>query len=136
MPKKAVQQTKVSKKTSNKNSTKTASSKKKVKKEPVKEVQKVIEETPVRRKRNTVTIDELNDEYDNLLQKIDVEISKLKESTTKQKGIRFLRSVAKDVKTLKRKSQRLTKKKRTIFSSFFVYYISFFFLVFLESPSL
>lgn len=64
--------------------------------------------------KNVITIEDLNAQYDNLLQKIEDEILKLKETTSKQKGIKFLRSVGKDLKMLKRKTQTLSKKKRVV----------------------
>lgn len=98
---------------------KTDKPKKKTKKTE-KKTEKVVEETPEvvapteRKKRVAPTKESVVEEFDQLLSFIDEEITHLRESQVKSKGVKFLRSVAKRVKTLKSKAGRVMKQKNRV----------------------
>lgn len=52
-------------------------------------------------------------EFDELVASIDEEIGKLRSSTTKSKGVKFLRTVNKRVKTLRNHALRVSKQRQT-----------------------
>ena len=64
-----------------------------------------------RKKRIVPSKESVIDEFDVLINIINDEIERLRSSTDKHKGIKFLRSVNKRVKTIKTHSSRVMKKK-------------------------
>jgi chromatin remodeling complex protein RSC6 len=63
--------------------------------------------------RHVPTNESVEKEFDELVASIDEEITKLRESTGKSKGVKFLRTVNKKLKTLKNHAFRVSKKKPT-----------------------
>jgi len=98
--------------------------KKQTKKAPVEEVveEKVpVEETPLgvevtveetpggTRKRKIITIEVLNEEFNDLIELIDTEIARRQEKKSSTDGIRFLRSVIRRTKEIQKHSKRIKK---------------------------
>jgi upstream activation factor subunit UAF30 len=73
----------------------------------------VAENAPVKKKRHVPTRESVSQEFDDLLASVEEEITRLRESATKAKGVKFLRSVGKKVKTLRSHAQRVMKTRRT-----------------------
>lgn len=71
------------------------------------------EQTPVKN-RGAPSRESVESEFDELLNCIETEISKLRESPSKSKGIKFLRAIGKSLKTLKSHALRLSKQKKVI----------------------
>ena len=69
-------------------------------------------ETPVKKKRRVPTKESVVDGFDELVAVIDEEIVRLRESPGKAKGVKFLRSLGKRVKTLRGHSVRVMKQKQ------------------------
>jgi upstream activation factor subunit UAF30 len=65
----------------------------------------------VKKKRRVPTKDSVNEGFDELVSSIDEEIQRLRESSGKAKGVKFLRSFGKKVKTLHSHTARLMKQK-------------------------
>jgi chromatin remodeling complex protein RSC6 len=59
-----------------------------------------------------ITRDMLNDEFKDLLQTIEVEITKLREGTEKAKGVKFLRTVAKRIRVLNTHANKVSNRKK------------------------
>jgi chromatin remodeling complex protein RSC6 len=71
------------------------------------------EETTKKEKSRLITRDMLNDEFSELLQLIETEITKMREGNEKGvKGVRFLRTVSKRLRVLNTHSNRVAKTKR------------------------
>jgi len=68
---------------------------------------------PVKATRHVPTRETVEKEFNELVASIDEEISKLRDSTTKSKGVKFLRTVNKKVKTLRAHALRVSKQKQT-----------------------
>ena len=64
------------------------------------------------KKRRVPTKDSIIEGFDELVAAIDEEISRLRESSGKAKGVKFLRSLGKKVKTLQGQSVRVMKQKQ------------------------
>ena len=125
MPKAAIHKTsrshrsKVKPKTKSKTKSKTSRAPKLVKKAPVKatkevKVTEVKVETPpppAPTKRRTPTRETVISGFDTLIESVEQEIQRLREGPTKTKGVKFLRSLNKNVKLLKNKAARVMKQK-------------------------
>jgi len=109
--------------TSKKNTTAKKETVKKVK-EVVKEEEEVLEEeaddtvevedggvTGEKKKRVAPTRDSVLESFDDIIQSIEKEIELLRDSATKTKGIKFLRTLGKKLKTLKGQSTRIISKR-------------------------
>ena len=94
---------------------KTTTTKTKKAVQAVEAVEEVVEEVPVTvpttKKRRTPTRDSVLAELDELISFVDTEISSIREGNTKNKGIKFLRSINKRVKTIKNHAGRVMKQK-------------------------
>lgn len=72
-----------------------------------------VEHTPTpKKKRHVPTKESVAEEFDDLIALIDEEIARLRESQGKAKGVKFLRSVGKRVKTLRGHTTRVMKQKQ------------------------
>jgi chromatin remodeling complex protein RSC6 len=75
------------------------------------EVSSSTEESSVRKKRRQVTREDVEQSFDSLLALLDAEVESLtSDDKVKGKGVRFLRSVAKQVRQLKTDSLRVSSK--------------------------
>lgn len=63
--------------------------------------------------RHVPTTETVEKEFDELINGLDEEIKKLRESTAKSKGVKFLRTLNKRLKVLKNHALRVSKKKVT-----------------------
>ena len=79
--------------------------------EVVETVEAVETTTAPVKKRRTPTRDSVLAELDELISFVDAEISSIREGNTKNKGIKFLRSINKRVKTIKNHAGRVMKQK-------------------------
>ena len=79
--------------------------------EVVETVEAVETTTAPVKKRRTPTRDSVLAELDELISFVDTEISSIREGNTKNKGIKFLRSINKRVKTIKNHAGRVMKQK-------------------------
>lgn len=61
--------------------------------------------------RHVPTSESIEKEFDQLIASLDEEIKKLRESTAKSKGVKFLRTINKQLKTIKNHALRVSKKK-------------------------
>ena len=64
------------------------------------------------KKRRVPTRDSVLESFDELITIVDVEIARLRESPQKTKGVKFLRSVNKHLKTLRSQSTRVMKQRQ------------------------
>jgi len=71
-----------------------------------------VEEAPKEKKRRVPTKETVAVEFDELVALVQKEIERLRESSGKQKGIKFLRSLNKSIKTLRGHSVRVMKQKQ------------------------
>lgn len=83
--------------------------------ETVKPEEKVVTETKEDKpkKRNVPTRETILTNIEELISTIDEQILKLRESSDKTKGVKFLRSVNKKLKTIKTHSARVMKQRKT-----------------------
>ena len=72
----------------------------------------VPEQKTTKRKRSVPTRDTVLEGFDALVTSVDEEITKLRESSTKAKGVKFLRSLNKKVKTLRSQAARVMKQRQ------------------------
>lgn len=105
--------------------TKKASSTKKTVTVAVPEVDPSAEEVPKKeRKRREVTKDTVDATFEEVQSRVEGEIAKLRESSEKVRGIKFLRSINKAIKTLHSDTKRVMKlkkknnRKKTVVSGF------------------
>lgn len=70
------------------------------------------ESTPASRVRRVVTRESFQNDFDELVKTLEEEVKTLRQSTEKTKGVKFLRSHLKRLKTLKNDSLRVTKSKQ------------------------
>jgi upstream activation factor subunit UAF30 len=70
-------------------------------------------ESSDKKKRNVPTRESVEKEFDDLIACLDEEIERLRETTSKSKGVKFLRSVGKRVKTLRTHSLRVNKQRKS-----------------------
>lgn len=90
---------------------------KKARKEPVAVVEDETvadESTSTKVVRHVPTRETVEQEFNELVASIDEEINKLRESSTKSKGVKFLRTVNKRIKTLRAHALRVSKQKQTV----------------------
>lgn len=66
-----------------------------------------------KKKRVLLTRDMVLESFDEIINLIDGEISSLRDSQTKTKGVKFLRTLGKRIKTLRNHSARLIKQRNT-----------------------
>ena len=85
--------------------------KKEVKKETVEVVEEEDGEVKEKKKRVTPTRDSVMTTFDDLIAAIDSEIEVLRDSANKSKGIKFLRTHGKKLKTLKAQAARIISKR-------------------------
>jgi len=117
----STKKTSQSKKTTKKSAAKEKSVVKKAEVSVVADVSQVEKKERKRREVNKETIDSTFTEIQN---RVDAEINKLRESTEKVRGIKFLRSVNKAIKTLHSDTKRVMKlkkknnRKKTVVSGF------------------
>lgn len=64
--------------------------------------------------RHVPTRESVEKEFDDIVASIDEEINKLRSSTAKSKGVKFLRTVNKRVKTLRNHALRVSKQRTTV----------------------
>jgi upstream activation factor subunit UAF30 len=81
------------------------------------EVSDVEDSTPVvvedeRKKRRVPTKESVLEEFDELVVSIEEEITRLRESSSKSKGVKFLRSLGKRTKTLRSHATRVMKQRQ------------------------
>jgi chromatin remodeling complex protein RSC6 len=69
--------------------------------------------TSVAKTRHVPTRESVEQEFTDIVQSIEEEINKLRGSTAKSKGVKFLRSVNKRVKNLKNHALRISRQKTT-----------------------
>ncbi len=91
------------------------------KKAPVKSVKKVVKapvETktvttpPPTTKRRSPTRESVLEDFENLIMSVDAEIQHLREGPAKTKGVKFLRSLNKNIKLLRNRTARVMKQKQ------------------------
>ena len=89
---------------------------KKVSKETIKEpdIEDIEGVITKRKKRHTPTKESVAEEFEELVATIENEIKRLRKSPEKTKGIKFLRSLGKNIKTLRGHSIRVMKQKPKI----------------------
>lgn len=80
--------------------------------------EKIVEKVEVKvetekKKRNVPTRDTILSSLEDLISSIDEQVLKLRESSDKTKGVKFLRSVNKKLKTVKAHSARVMKQRKT-----------------------
>lgn len=118
MPRKAQTKKSETKSVATKAKSKPRVSTKKVKDVPV--VEEVVEEdvsdveteSTERKKRRVPTKETVLEEFDELVLTIENEIARLRESSTKSKGVKFLRSLGKRTKTLRSHATRVMKQRQ------------------------
>lgn len=77
-----------------------------------------VEQTPVEEvttkttKRRTPTRESVLEDFENLIIGIETEIQQLREGPTKTKGVKFLRSLNKNIKLLRNRTARVMKQKQ------------------------
>jgi len=77
--------------------------------------EEVVEETDVKEKRKTTpTREGFLQSFDELVSSVEKEIESLRESKSKVKGVKFLRSLNKQIKLLKNQAGRVIKQKSSI----------------------
>ena len=83
---------------------------------PTVEVPEVVESTPTPTQstssRRMPTKEVILEEFDQLLEKVNVEIENLRNSSGKVKGVKFLRSLKKNLETLRSRSSRVMKSSK------------------------
>ena len=77
----------------------------------VEEVSDVEATAPAPKKRRVPTRETVLADFDNLVLLVEEEVARLRESQTKAKGVKFLRSLGKKVKTLRNSTSRVMKQK-------------------------
>jgi chromatin remodeling complex protein RSC6 len=70
-----------------------------------------VENTP--KTRQTPTRESVEKSFDDLVAMVDEEINKLRDSTAKAKGVKFLRTLNKKIKVLKNHALRVSKQRHT-----------------------
>src|SRR3990167_7145784 len=80
----------------------------------VAEVSATAESSPVKASRQAPTRDSVQQEFDALIKSVDDEITRLRASAGKSKGVKFLRTVNKCVKTLKTHALRVARVKTSV----------------------
>lgn len=70
-------------------------------------------DSAVPKTRHVPTRETVEKEFDELIASVDEEINKLRETTAKSKGVKFLRTVNKRVKLLKNHTLRVSKQRNT-----------------------
>jgi chromatin remodeling complex protein RSC6 len=70
------------------------------------------ETTGTRKKRYVPTRDSVLEEFDSLVLSVEEEIARLRDASNKSKGVKFLRSVNKRVKTLRAHVSRVVKQRK------------------------
>jgi len=115
MPKAAMRKTKLTTKKTKKSS---------IKKAPSKSVKKLVEAVPVESKkvntstpppvtkRRAPTRESVLGDFESLITSVDAEIQHLREGPAKTKGIKFLRSLNKNIKLLRNRAARVMKQKK------------------------
>jgi chromatin remodeling complex protein RSC6 len=66
-----------------------------------------------KKSRHVPTKDSVEKEFNDLIESLDAEIQRLRESSTKSKGVKFLRTINKNLKTLRNHALRVSKQKST-----------------------
>lgn len=66
-----------------------------------------------KKSRHVPTKETVEKEFDGLIESLDAEIQRLRESSTKSKGVKFLRTVNKNLKTLKNHALRISRQRST-----------------------
>jgi chromatin remodeling complex protein RSC6 len=79
----------------------------------VSDVEETKPETEMKR-RYVPTRETVENEFDDLINVIDNEVSRLREVTSKSVGVKFLRTLGKKVKTLKVHTLRVTRQKKNV----------------------
>lgn len=84
-----------------------------VEEEVVEETTVGVNTTPTTKKRIVITKETIMNFFDEIIESVESEISQIRDSQTKNKGIKFLRSLNKKIKTLKTHSFRVIKNKNS-----------------------
>lgn len=88
--------------------------KEEVEEELVEEViEEVVDETPGTKKRIVINKESIMNSFDEIISSIENEISQIRDSSNKNKGIKFLRSLNKKIKTLKTHSFKIIKTRNS-----------------------
>lgn len=91
------------------------------KKAPVKSVKKVVKDPvetktvtapPPTTKRRSPTRESVLEDFESLIMSVDAEIQHLREGPAKTKGVKFLRSLNKNIKLLRNRTARVMKQKQ------------------------
>ena len=64
-----------------------------------------------KKSRHVPTKETVEKEFDSLIESLDTEIKRLRDSSTKSKGVKFLRTVNKNLKTLRNHALRISKQR-------------------------
>lgn len=81
---------------------------------PASEVKSEAKDTKEAKVRRVPTRESVEQEFDDLVKSLDDEIAKLRSSSDKSKGVKFLRTVNKKVKNLRSHALRITKTRSTV----------------------
>jgi chromatin remodeling complex protein RSC6 len=75
--------------------------------------EEVVDETSEKKKRVVPTRESVVSSFDEVIQMVETEIASLRDSSTKAKGVKFLRSLNKRLKTLKTQVSRIKQRSST-----------------------
>lgn len=76
-------------------------------------IEEVVDETPDTKKRIVINKESIMNSFDEIISSIENEISQIRDSSNKNKGIKFLRSLNKKIKTLKTHSFKIIKTRNS-----------------------
>lgn len=76
-------------------------------------IEEVVDETPGTKKRIVINKESIMNSFDEIISSIENEISQIRDSSNKNKGIKFLRSLNKKIKTLKTHSFKIIKTRNS-----------------------
>lgn len=76
-------------------------------------IEEVVDETPNAKKRIVINKESIMTSFDEIISSIENEISQIRDSSNKNKGIKFLRSLNKKIKTLKTHSFKIIKTRNS-----------------------
>jgi chromatin remodeling complex protein RSC6 len=80
--------------------------------EEVEQVEQVEDVTTTTNKRRSPTRETVLEDFESLIMSVEAEIQNLREGSVKTKGVRFLRSLNKNIKLLRNRTARVMKQKK------------------------